>query len=108
MDFLSDLINKAMYKKVVDNVLNQGGLYELINGKIIGWRKKKVTKYLKVPKLVIEKNYDDEGEELDGYIIRVEKIETSIPIGKEIIKVPIREKIKKPITINFSRKEWDK
>lgn len=73
---------------------------EIFNGKIVGWRKRRVKRYLEFKIPWIEKHYDE--DDFVGYLIVWKDIETKICIGTEIREYPIREK-RKPSVIKFRR-----
>ncbi len=71
---------------------------ELWLGKVIGYRKKRITKYLHIPVPFIERHYDEDYEfgtgEFEGLLLSVRWIKTPIPIGRKTIEVAIRKKRK--------------
>jgi len=97
----------AFYDRQVLSVLESGtSVSSLLYGDIIGYRKKKVTKYLYIPIPTIERQYNDDSEygtgEFEGFLISVRWINTHIPIGKETIEVLVYRKAKGQ-TIKFRR-----
>lgn len=71
---------------------------ELFYGKIIGWKKSKVTRYLKLPIPTIKKHC---GEYEEGLLLNIKWVNTHIPIGKKTVETPIFKKLKG--TIKFRR-----
>lgn len=60
---------------------------------MIKYRRKKVTKYLRLPYPSIQKHYDFEYGDYEGLLLTIEWYTTKIPIGKETIKVPVYKKM---------------
>lgn len=84
------------YYHLANNMANS--IDSLLLGELVGHKKRIVTKYLKIPVLIIEKHYDTDSEygtgELEGLLISIKWIETKIPIGKKTIEIPVYSKHK--------------
>lgn len=99
---LSNFYNQV----AMDTMSGSNKLDEMVNGKIKGYQNKTYTKYLHIPLLKISKEYNDDPEygdgSFEGILFRIKWIKTFVPIGKEVVKEPIREKLE-PHVITFRR-----
>mgnify|MGYP001583534148 CR=1 FL=1 len=76
-------------------------------GKPVRYRKQTVIKYLHLPALSITRDYDNDSEygtgEFRGFLVSIKWVKTFIPVGKEVIKVPIFKRHKKDSVLKFQR-----
>ena len=98
---LSEVSEEYMMNRHLHMVANDSFPMLFGLGELKGYRKKRVTKYLYISVPTIEKSYDDDCES-EGWLLSIKRINTHIPIGKEIIEVPIYKKPKGHV-IKFSR-----
>ncbi len=87
---LNTFYDKQFLKDIESN-LSDDILFGNKTGK---YKKEIITKYLSIFVPTIKKQYDEDTGEFVGFLFTMEWIQTNIPIGKEVIKVPIRKKMK--------------
>lgn len=96
-------INNRYNKACLDAFVNQNILFKQIMGNVVGYKEKKVPKYLKVKVPYIRKFYSTYGvwEDDPAYIVGVKEVKL-FKIGTETIKEPTYKRpSSKPI--NFTR-----
>jgi len=99
IDRLAENASQTYDRLILGRMTEASSLFGL--GEPKGYRKKRVTKHLHISVPTIEKSYDDDCES-EGWLLSIKRINTHIPIGKEIIEVPIYKKPKGHV-IKFSR-----
>lgn len=100
-----DSLSQYYFNKLAEQLANSSDIFTYC--KNVKYRKKTITKYLSIPTLSIEKDYNDYNEDGDGefrgLLFSIKYVQTKIPIGKEVISVPVRRKFPKNSTIRFKR-----
>lgn len=99
---ISEQLGKALgnyYDRTMMDMMTNNTAAEMLFGKVVGYRKQRVPKYLYIPFPAIEKHYNEDGE-YEGLLISVYQ-KRLFRIGTEIVEVPIYKK--KKSTIKFAR-----
>lgn len=110
LNSVADELGQAMAstydKLMMESLTGSSMLHEKIFGKLVGFKKVKVPKYLTIKVPVIEKDYDNDSEygtgEFRGWLISFKEVNVC-KIGTRIEETPIYKKKKTDQTIKFKR-----